>query len=64
VSFEIRYATAEEYPALAELDGASFGIGYDEAALELGRIELHLDRVLVALDGPRIVGISAELPST
>jgi len=62
VSIEIRYATEDEYPALAELDGASFGISYDEDALELGRVELHLDRVLVAVDGARIVGISAELP--
>jgi predicted acetyltransferase len=62
MNYEIRYATVEEYPALAELDGATFGIGYDDTELELGRLELHLDRVLVAVDGTRIVGMSAELP--
>src|SRR3954447_6404494 len=62
MGYEIRYATADELPALAEVDGATFGIIYDEAALELARTELHLDRVLVAVDGERIIGISAELP--
>lgn len=62
MDLEIRYATDGELTALADLDGASFGIAYDEEGLADVRDELHLDRVLVTVDGARIVGISAELP--
>ena len=62
MSIQIRYATADEFEAAAELDGASFGIAYDEESLADARTELHLDRVLAGLDGDRIVAISAELP--
>jgi predicted acetyltransferase len=62
MTFRLRYADPSELPALADLDGASFGIAYDDAALADARRELHLDRVLVADDAGRIVGISAELP--
>lgn len=62
MSIEVRYATEAEFAAAAELDGASFGLGYDEDSLADARNELHTDRLLVALDGGRIVGISAELP--
>jgi predicted acetyltransferase len=62
MSIDIRYATPDEFLAVADLDGASFGIGYDEDALAQARAELHLDRVLVAVDSTRIVGVSAELP--
>jgi predicted acetyltransferase len=62
MSIEIRYATAAEFEAAAEVDGASFGLAYDDDSLADARDELHLDRLLVGLDGHRIVGLSAELP--
>ncbi len=62
MSYEIRYARADEFAAVAELDGASFGFHY--AADELADAALDIDpaRVVVALDGGRIVALSAEVP--
>jgi len=62
MSIEIRYATAAEFDAAAELDGATFGVAYDEDALADARTELHLDRLLAGFDGDRMVALSAELP--
>ena len=62
MGIEIRYATEAEFAEVAELDGANFGVGYDEDELADARNELHTDRLLVGLDGGRIVGVSAELP--
>src|SRR3954452_17434774 len=60
--YEIRYASAEEFPAVAELDAASFGFTYSPEALEDAKLDLDLDRILVAAVGSQLVGISAELP--
>jgi predicted acetyltransferase len=59
---EIRYAREDEFAAVAELDGASFGFHYSEVELADARLDLDPDRVLVTLDGPQIVAVSAELP--
>jgi predicted acetyltransferase len=61
VDYEIRYATADEYPQVVDLDGANFGIGYSEQDREDAKLDLDLDRLLIAADGPRVVGVSAEL---
>ncbi|MGH8962163.1 MAG: GNAT family N-acetyltransferase [Jatrophihabitantaceae bacterium] len=62
MDIQIRRAVAAEYPAIAEVDGANFGFHYGEQELADARLELDLDRVVVAVDGARIVGVSAELP--
>ncbi len=62
MDYEIRYAAAEEFAAVAELDGASFGFTYSPEALEDAQLDLDLDRILVAAVGSQIVGVSAELP--
>lgn len=62
MDYEIRYAKAEEFAAVAELDGASFGFTYSPEALEDAKLDLDLDRILVAAVGSQVVGVSAELP--
>ena len=64
MDYEIRYATPDEYPAIAELDGASFGYTFTPEALEDAKLDLDLDRMLVAVDRGHIVGVSAELAFT
>jgi predicted acetyltransferase len=64
MDYDLRYATPDEYPAIAELDGASFGYTFSPEAQEDAKLDLDLDRVLVAVDRDRIVGVSAELPFT
>jgi predicted acetyltransferase len=62
MTYEIRYARPEEFAAVTELDGASFGFHYD--SVELADVALDIDpsRLLVAVDDSRIVALSAELP--
>jgi predicted acetyltransferase len=62
VDIVIRRAGADEYPVIAELDGASFGFHYSEQELVDARLDLDLDRLVVAVDDTKIVGVSAELP--
>jgi predicted acetyltransferase len=64
VEYDIRYAGADEFPAVAQLDGASFGFQYSDDELECATLDVELDTVLVAVDSGRIVGASAEVPFT
>jgi predicted acetyltransferase len=62
VTIELRRAVADDFPAIAELDGASFGFHYSEQDLVDARLDVNPERALVAVDGTKIVGVSAELP--
>jgi len=62
VTIELRRAVADDFPAIAELDGASFGYHYAEQDLADARLDMDPERALVAVDADRIVGVSAELP--
>jgi predicted acetyltransferase len=62
VDLDIRYARVDEFPAIAELDGASFGFHYTDEAVADALLEVDPERTLVAVQGERIVGASAELP--
>ncbi|MEO8889444.1 MAG: GNAT family N-acetyltransferase [Jatrophihabitantaceae bacterium] len=62
MDLQIRRARGEEFSAVAELDGANFGFHYNEQELTDARLDLDLDRIVVAVDGARIVAVSAELP--
>ncbi len=64
MSVEIRYARRDELPAVMDLDGASFGSQYDADDAKDVVLDLDVDRMLVALDGTRIVGTSCEVPFT
>ena len=64
MDFDIRYARADEFAAVADLDGASFGFCYSAEGLEDARLDVEVDTILVAVDGERIVGASAEVPFT
>lgn len=59
---EIRYARADEFDAIAELDGANFGIHYTPEQIADAQLDVDLERILVAVTDGRIVGVSAELP--
>ncbi len=62
MSLEYRYAKADEFPAIADLDGASFGFVYSEQELADATLDVDPDRMLVAVDDGRIVGASCEVP--
>lgn len=62
MGLEIRYARADELPALADVDGANFGFLYDAQALEDAPLDIDPERVLVTVDDSRIVGLSGEIP--
>lgn len=62
MSVQIRYAREDEWPAVAELDGASFGHSYTAEQVTDAALEVELDRILVAVDHARIVAASAEVP--
>jgi predicted acetyltransferase len=64
VDITLRYARADELPKVLELDGASFGLDYTEIDLADVALDIIPERVLVAVDGERFVGISAEVPSS
>lgn len=64
MNIEIRYAGPDEFPAITDLDGAAFGVHYSAEDVEDARLDVDLDRMLVALDADRIVGASCELPFT
>jgi predicted acetyltransferase len=63
VSVSIRRGREEDYPAILALDGASFGIDYDEEAAAASRLDVGPEQFLVAVDDAddRIVGITADL---
>ena len=48
---------------MVELDGASFGLDYSDVDLADVALDIDPERILVAEDGDRFVGISAELPA-
>jgi predicted acetyltransferase len=62
VGIEIRRGRADDFAAITELDGASFGFVYSEQELADARLEMDPERAMVAVDGERLVGVSAELP--
>jgi predicted acetyltransferase len=62
VDIEIRRATAEDFPAIAELDGASFGFHYSAEELTDAVLDVAPEGFVLASDGDTIVAISAELP--
>lgn len=58
----IRSATAEDFPAIAELDGASFGFRYSEDDLADAMTLIDPSRFLVATEAERIVGVTGDYP--
>ncbi|HZZ96915.1 MAG TPA: GNAT family N-acetyltransferase [Jatrophihabitantaceae bacterium] len=62
MDYELNYAGADEFAAVAQLDGASFGFQYSETELRDAELDVELDTILVARDGRQIVGASAEVP--
>lgn len=58
----IRYARPEEFPDLAEVDGANFGFHYSPEELADARLDIDPDRVVVVEDTGRLVALSAEVP--
>jgi predicted acetyltransferase len=63
VDITLRYARRDELAKVVELDGASFGLDYSAVDLDDVAFDIVPERVLVAVDGERFVGISAELPA-
>lgn len=61
MEYEIRYARPDEFAAVAELDGASFGLHYSEQELEEARLEIDAERVRVAAVGTQLIAVSGEL---
>lgn len=61
MGYPLRYARRDEFRAVVDLDGASFGLQYSEQDLKDAELDVDLDAILVAVDGDRIVGASAEL---
>lgn len=63
MSVSIRRGREEDYPSILALDGASFGIDYDEEAAAASRLDVAPGQFLVATDDTdgRIVGITADL---
>lgn len=59
---EIRRARAGEFPAILDIDGASFGIPYTESDVVDAAIDMPLECFVVAAHDDRIVGVSAETP--
>jgi predicted acetyltransferase len=60
----VRYATPEDFPAIAELDGASFGIHYTDEDLDDARLDVDPARFLIEEDEGRVVGATVDLPLT
>jgi predicted acetyltransferase len=51
VDIQIRRARVEEFPAVAELDGASFGFHYSEQELADAALDIDPARIMLATDG-------------
>ena len=60
----IRTATAEEFPEIAAVDGASFGEQITDEELADALTMIDPARFLVAVDGERIVGATGDYPFT
>ena len=60
----IRRATDDDYPALVDLDAASFGYHFSEQEMDDTRNLLDLNRFWLAVDGDRIVGITGDFAFT
>ena len=60
----IRRATDEDYPALVDLDSASFGQHLSDQERADTRPLLDLRRFWLAVDGDRIVGVTGDFPFT
>jgi predicted acetyltransferase len=60
----VRYATTDDFPAIAELDGASFGMHYTEADLADALLDVDPSRFLIEEDAGRVVAATADLPFT
>ncbi|HKA04452.1 MAG TPA: GNAT family N-acetyltransferase [Acidimicrobiales bacterium] len=56
MDIDIRPIAPHEYEALLYLDGRTFGITYENDYVEAARGLLDLDRQIVAVDGPELVG--------
>jgi predicted acetyltransferase len=56
VSIEVRPIEASEFEAIVTMDARAFGLTYTDEDMEDLRRILELDRTLVALDGPEVVG--------
>jgi predicted acetyltransferase len=61
VGYQLRRARPDEFDMVTELDGAAFGFHYSDEDRQDARLDVELDRMLVAVDGDRIVGTSCEL---
>jgi predicted acetyltransferase len=62
MDYEIRYARPDEWSAVAELDGASFGFHYSDDERADAELDLDPKRIMIATTGDAVIGISAELP--
>ncbi len=60
----IRRATDADYPAITDLDCASFGFRMTDEELADARTLLDFDRFLVATDADRIIGVTGDYPFT
>jgi len=61
VGYQLRCARPDEFAKITELDGAAFGFHYSAEDREEAQFDVDLERMLVAVDGDRIVGASCEL---
>jgi predicted acetyltransferase len=64
VDIQIRTAVADDFPEIAAVDGASFGLHYSEQDLTDAMSLVDPDRFLVATDAERIVGVTGDFPFT
>jgi predicted acetyltransferase len=64
VDISIRTACTADFDAIADLDGASFGVQYSGQDLADVMTLLDPDRFLVATDRDRIVGVTGDYPFT
>jgi predicted acetyltransferase len=65
MGYQLRYAAPEEFPALADLDSASFGFTYSPEELDDALLDIDRDTMFVAVDDTgQIVAVSAEVPFT
>jgi len=56
VDIDVRLIAPHEFEELLRLDGRAFGVTYEDDYVEGTRRLLELDRQLVAVDGPELVG--------
>jgi predicted acetyltransferase len=62
VTVEVRYARPDELATFLQTEAASFGFQWAEDEIPDAMLGLDPDTVLVAVDGDRLVGSSAEVP--